>query len=339
MRRFLILCILLVTVTNLALCQVQDTTKKFTPSGKVEARIFSDFFYEFNQKKTAFEITRVYLGYNYNYSQTISARVTMDVSKPDIMVNGKSSDTIISSLQNVAHLKFAYGVYQKNKFSLSFGMIELNQFKLQDQFWSRRYVMKTIQDEYGICPSADIGVKADYKILDWLSADITMRNGEGFKKVQADNIYWYGLGFTLQPFKGFTYRTYFDYSKKVIGQINFSNFVSYNSKKFKIGFEVAVSQDNGYSDGKKLIALSTSAGFKLSPKLELFGRLDKLTSNTLTGSTHAWNYDNNLSLVMLGLQFNPIENIAFAVNGRYQVPENTTKDKKVSVYMNVDFKF
>jgi len=285
------------------------------------------------------EVTRAYLGYGYSYSESFSTRVTIDVSKPDIAVNGKVSDTITNSLQYTAHLKFAYGVYKYDRLSIAFGMIELNQFKLQDQFWGRRYIMKTIQDEYGFCSSADLGIKADYRFTDWFSADISMRNGEGFKKQQADNIYWYGGGFAVQPFTGFTYRTYFDFSKKVIVQTNFSNFINYSTNKFKVGAEVIVSSNNGYTVDKKLISYSALAAYQVAPKFELFGRYDNLSSNTLSGGANPWNYDTNADFAICGIQFCPMENIAIAVNGRYYLPENPTKDKKMSVYFNVDFKF
>lgn len=339
MKKTTILCAMFLCTAISLFAQVQDSIKKFNPTGKVEGRIFSDFYYEYNQKKTAFEVTRAYLGYNYNYTENVSARVLFDVAKSDIAVKGKTVDTITNSLQYTAHLKLAYGMYKYQKLTVSFGMIELNQLKVQDQLWGRRYLMKTIQDEYGYCPSADLGAKVEYKFADWLSSDLCMRNGEGFKKQQADNIYWYGIGFTLLPLKGFTYRTYFDLSKKVITQINFSNCISYITKKFKAGAEIVVSQDNGYYDGRKLISYSISAGYKLNSKVEFFGRFDQLTSNKLTGAANKWNYDNNLNFVIGGIQFNPMENIAISINGRYLTYENTTKDEKLSAYMNLDFKF
>ena len=339
MKIISLLLFLMFSVSAVALNQVQDSLIKYSPKGKVEGRIFSDFFYEFNQKKTAFEVTRVYLGYNYSYSENFSARVTLDVSKPEITISGTNSDTISTSLQHTAFLKYAYGVYKINRLTLSFGMIELNQFNLQDQVWAYRYVMKTIQDEYSFCPSADLGVKGDFKLSDWLSTDISFRNGEGYKKLQADNIYWYGIGFTLHPFKGFYYRTFFDYSKNVISQSTFSNFISYSGNKYRLGAEIVLSENFGFGEDKKLIGFSAFAAYRVSKKIEIFGRFDKLSSNTLAGATNAWNYNKNLGMGILGVQLNPLQNIAFALNGRYQIPENSSNDEKISVFMNLDFKF
>ncbi len=319
--------------------QVKDSLVKFSPNGKIEGRVFTDFFYEFNEHKTAFEISRAYLGYNYSYTENFSVRTVIDVSKPDVTINGKTVDTISTSLQHTAHLKFAYGTYQKNKFTASIGMIELNQFKLQDQQWGHRYIMKTLQDEYGFCSSADLGAKVDYKFSNWFSADVTVRNGEGFKKVQTDNIYWYGLGVTIQPFKSLYYRVYFDYSKKDVTQLNITNYISYIGTKFKVGAELELGQNFGNVVHKKLNGLSLFTVYQLTPKFEIFGRYDRLSSNTLSGQTNSWNYDKDLSTAILGIQINPIKNISISLNGRYVIPENSDKTKKISVYTNIDFKF
>jgi len=337
MRNTIILLVLFFAPL-LAIGQAQDSVKKFVPKGKVEVRIFSNFNYEFSQKKTAFDVTRAYLGYNYNYTENISARAVIDVSKPDIAINGKTVDTISTSLQYMAHLKFAYGVYKTDKFTLSFGMIELGQFKLQDQLWGHRYVMKTIQDEYSFCPSADIGFRGEYKIDSWISSDISMRNGEGFKKQQADNKYWYGIGLTLQPVKSFYYRVFYDYGDNEIVQSNLTNFVCFTSPKFKVGAEYVISNNFKFKEDQKLTGISVFASYQLTKKFEVFGRYDDLSSNTLAGKANAWNYDVDNQSMIFGLQLSPVDNISFSLNGRYQIPENSALDKKTSIFFNVDFK-
>lgn len=324
---------------SLLFSQANDSLKTFIPNGKFEGRIFSNFFYELNQKKTAFEVTRAYLGYSYNLSESISARVTFDISKPDISINGKTSDTLSTTLHHTVYLRYAYGVYQKNNFTFSFGIIDLNQLHFQDKFWSRRYIMKTIQDEFGFCPKADLGVKGEYKANKWLSTDFCIRNGEGFKKNQLDNKFWYGIGITVQPFNGLIFRSFVDYSKKVISQINFSNFIGYRNKTIMTSAEIVLANNAGFGDGKKLYAFSVYTSYKLLKKVELFGRFDKLSSNNLTGEAITWNYSNNSSFALCGVQYSFLEHFVVSLNGRYKIPQNSEVAKKLSLYVNIDLGF
>ena len=68
----------------------------------------------------------------------------------------------------------------------------------------------------GFGSSADMGVIGRYRFADWLAADISLINGEGYKKLNSDNKYRYGIGVTLTPAKGLTVRGYFDNADKDI---------------------------------------------------------------------------------------------------------------------------
>lgn len=56
-------------------------------------------------------------------------------------------------------------------------MIPLPGYDYGDKKWGYRYVFKPSHDEYGFGTSVNPGVSASYKIISWMSADLTLMNG------------------------------------------------------------------------------------------------------------------------------------------------------------------
>ena len=111
----------------------QNSTDEFKPNGKPLALIFTNYHTSFSDGETmpAFEITRAYLGYEYNFSKEWYAKVIMDVGNPKA-----------GSHEMAAYLKNAYMQYKKDKFTASFGMISTTQFKVSETIWGYRFIEK-----------------------------------------------------------------------------------------------------------------------------------------------------------------------------------------------------
>ena len=319
--------------------QQSDTVKSFIPKGKIEGNVFANFYYgeKDGTAKTAFQLTRAHLGYNYQFSESLSSRVLFDISNPKITVedtlNGKSS------LNHTAHLKFASLTYKLDQITISGGMIQLTQFKLQDKIWGRRYIMKTAQDEYGYCNVADIGVRIEYNVSNKIALDLTVRNGEGFKSTQTDDKYWYGLNIYLEPVKKIHYKILFDYFKDSLNQYNLSNFVGFDGSKFKFGIEYIIGSNFKQVKNQKLYCLSVYSSYTIVPKFEIFARFDRLTSNRINGNSNSWNYKNDLFLFLGGVQFTPTKNITTAINLQYRKYSNELNGNEVYGFINVSFNF
>ena len=88
-----------------------------------------------------------------------------------------------------------------NGWTLNAGLITTTQFKVQEDFWGKRYVMKSFQDEYKFGSSADLGGFGSLQFNKVVSADVILANGEGYKKVQVKDGLQYGAGVTLTPVK------------------------------------------------------------------------------------------------------------------------------------------
>lgn len=121
--------------------------------------------------------------------------------------------------------------------TLNAGLISTTQFKLQEDFWGKRYVMKSFQDEYKFGSSADLAFSVAYKFNKVVSADVIVANGEGYKKVQVKDGLQYGAGVTLTPVKGLVVRAYGSYNEAVEegekGITNLAAFVGYKMMPFR----------------------------------------------------------------------------------------------------------
>ena len=136
----------------------QETTSTFKPSGSPIVTVFTDFRVQSTDGKTntAFEISRAYLGYAYNFSPYFSAKAVMDVTDKN---NGYQGSAY------TAYIKNAYGEYSRNGLTLDFGLIGTNTFNLQEALWGKRYLLKSFQDLNGYASSADLGLGIKYQIM------------------------------------------------------------------------------------------------------------------------------------------------------------------------------
>ena len=309
----------------------QNEKESFKPSGKVFVRVFSNFNTTITNGKTAsaFVLDRAYLGYDFNLSENFSGKVNFDIGNPG---NG-------SSLEMTAFIKNAYLKYTLDKFSVSFGMIPTTQFELQERVWGYRYIEKSFQDDYKIGSSADLGISASYTFTNWLSADVIAINGEGYKKIQADNKFKTGLGLTLTPIKGLTARGYFDVMGKDSTQSTLVGFLGYEFAKGAIGAEYNLQNNFGYGKGKDLSGTSVYATVIPFKNIKLFGRYDYVTSTKLIGKTDNWNLSKDGSLIIAGIEFQPVKGVRISPNYRLWTPADKQKSPVNSFFISCDIKF
>lgn len=312
----------------------QELTKKekkeFKPSGKPFAKVFSNFHTDFHS--SAFQITRAYLGYKYKISENFSTKITLDVGNPK---NG-------SALEQTVFLKIAAVTYKKDNLAIDFGLIGLKQFKIQEEFWGHRYLYKSLQDNHKLGSSADLGASISYKFHEKVSVDFTVMNGEGYKKLQADDTYKSGLGITLKPMEDLTFRAYYDFTQKSETQSTIALFAGYKPvHNLSIGAEFNTQMNNKYLDQHNLFGVSAYASYDISKKFQLFARYDDVSSNTLTeaGETVPWDLDKDGSAIIGGVQFAPVKGVKMAVNYQgwnYDMPDVDTENQ---LYLSFEYKF
>lgn len=79
--------------------------------------------------------------------------------------------------------------------------------------------MKSFQDEYKFGSSADLAISASYDFNRYVSADVIIANGEGYKQVQVKDGLQYGAGLTLTPIKNLFIRLYGSFNEATEKQI------------------------------------------------------------------------------------------------------------------------
>ena len=299
------------------------------PKGKAIVQVFGNFHTGFGAENDdrGFELERSYLGYEYNLGSRLSVKGVMDI--------GKSSD--VGDYQRIAYIKNAMVSWKTGNLTLNGGLISTTQFNFQEKFWGYRYIMKSFQDEYKFGSSADLGISAAYKFADWISADLIIVNGEGYKKIQNNDGLNYGLGVTLTPLKGFQVRLYgglnesAEDGKKDI--TNMAAFMGYKHEKFAIGAEYNYMMNASYKEDADQSGYSVFASVNLRKDVSLFARFDDLNSK------NDWNEAKDESAAILGAQFKLGKYVKIAPNFRMTMPKVDGADECYSAYINCYFGF
>lgn len=328
MKKLLLIWLFFTGIINVTFSQ--EKSEDFKPNGKPLALIFTNFHSDFTDGETLpfFEITRAYLGYEYNFSKQWYAKTTLDVGDPEA---GKH--------QMAAFLKNAYMEFTNNNFSASFGLISTTQFKVSEKIWGYRYIEKSFQDAYKFNSSADLGFNLDYQFTDFVSADFSVLNGEGYKKLQADNFLRPGIGVTVNPVKSITARVFADYMGKDVKQQSLATFLAYTGKSLVLGAEYNYQQNYGMVEGQDIYGTSFFVTFQPSEKIKLFGRFDDLKSKVLAGETEPWQINKDGQLIMAGIEYAPVKGVKLAPNFRLWNTANELVPNTTSLYLNCELKF
>ncbi len=308
----------------------------FKPNGKPLVTIFSDFRYNVQDGKSnpAFELSRAYFGYIYNFSPNFSSKVLFDVS------NTKG----LAPSSFTAYVKNAYVEYATPVVKVDFGMIGTTAFNLQESVWGRRYLLKSFQDLNGFSSSADLGASVKVQIAPQLSFDAQVLNGEGYQNVQADSTLKVAAGVTYEPIKNLYFRVYGDYLKKnsslnTAAQKTVNAFVAYKGTDFTIGGEYNLQHGNKMVADHKLSGVSLWGSYNASNTVSVFARYDHLTSNTVGSATSNWNAAKDGNLYVAGVEFFPTKGVSISPNIQYNDPKSSSIKSTASYLVNVGLNF
>ena len=325
---FIIFIAITLSVSSM-LGQTEQTPDNLKPSGKPFAKIFTNFHTNFSDNKTLsqFELTRVYLGYKYSFSKQWSAKANLDVGNPE---SGK--------LQMTAYIKNAFVQYENEGLTAQFGLIGTSSFKLQECIWGNRYMFKSFQDQYGMGPSADLGMSVAYHFCNFFSADVSILNGEGYKKIETDSTFKYTAGATFTPIKNFYFRVYYDYMKKDTAQQTLSFFAGYDGPKWTGGVEYNNQFNHGMSIGKNYSGYSLYTAYSFE-KLKVYGRYDYLASVTLSGETDPWNLSKDGQQLIAGVEYTPIKGIKISPNYQLWMPKKSGSLSLSGAFLSLEISY
>ena len=324
MKKNFILAVLL-ACTNIT-TQAEEV-KQEEPKGKAIVQVFGNFHSGMGAQNDdrGFDLERSYLGYEYKLGKGLSVKAVMDI--------GKSSD--VSDNHRLAYIKNAMVSWKTGKLTLNGGLISTTQFNFQEKFWGYRYVMKSFQDQYKFGSSADLGLSATYKFSDRLSVDAIVVNGEGYKKVQKNDGFNYGLGVTLTPVKGFQLRVYgglnesSEEGEKDVA--NLAAFAGYKHEKFTIGTEYNHMWNASNKKDANQYGYSVYGSVKLTKATEQYARFDDLNSK------NDWHKAKDEKSAILGAQIKLGKYVKVAPNFRMSMPKADGADNKYAAYVSCYF--
>ncbi|MDR2953591.1 MAG: hypothetical protein LBV43_00745 [Prevotella sp.] len=339
MIRFYYIITLFLLIFIVLPVQGQDTLD-FKPSGTVIARAFLDYSTGFGKvnDERGFDITRAFLGYNYKITSNLQAQVIIDGA------SGNSSGKLEPYLRN------AFINWNDKGLNINLGLTGLMQFSTQEKYWMHRYIFKSLQDETKMAPSVDMGVTAEYEINRYLSVDLSLTNGEGYKKVKRDNTMRYAAGLSLHPTSTTILRVYGDIynddeiqrdalpegveNTKYKDQYTLSLFAGYQDKNVSGGIEYNKVYNKGFINKKDYYGYSFYASVRAASKWRIFARYDLIDSSTPASFSEPWN-DFDGQLMMIGAEFRPLKQLKFAPNFRNINPGRGRSEQYL--FVNVEF--
>ena len=282
-------------------------------NGKPIIQVFGDFHTGFgeNKEELGFDLSRAYLGYQYELQKGLSIKAVMDI--------GQSKN--VGDYQRIAYIKNAQISWRHNNLTLNGGLISTTQFNEIEKFWGHRYVMKSFQDEYKFGHSADLGLSASYKFTSWLTTDVIVTNGEGYKKLQQGNGLQYGVGATLNPTKGLFFRLYAGINDT--NTINYSFFTGYKNENFSLAGEYNIMENS-----KQGVSLYGTV--QLSKNSEFYARYDMLEEREVLNNK-------NYSCIRGGFQYAFNDKIKISPNIKISIPKNNDLNPEYFGFISVYF--
>lgn len=295
--------------------------------GKPIIQVYGNFHSGFGAANDdrGFELDRSYLGYQYKLNKSIEFKAVMDV--------GQSSD--VDDMHRIAYIKNAQVKWTTGRLTLNGGLISTTGFKVQEDFWGYRYIKKVMQDQYGYGSSADLGLSLSYRFADWISADVMVANGEGYKKIQKNDGLQYAVGATLTPCKGLTLRLYGSMNEKSKSSEKdsyvYAIFAGYRHSRFSIGAEYNRIENMKHVDNHHLDGVSAYATVVCHPKLKAFVRYDNLFSK------NDWNLGKDEATYTAGVEYRPCKYIKIAPNFRYHEAKAADVKDRYMAYISCSF--
>ena len=304
------------------------------PEGKVFGRIFANVYTGIGHenKSSAFEVRRAYFGYSANLNEYFSAEVKLDIGSPNDISE-------YSGIRRYAYFKTAALYYEKNKIYFKFGIIDIDHFDLQETWWGHRYIEKSFQDKHKFGDKADLGASFHYRFSPFISADITMMNGEGYSSLQSDDHFKTGLGVSIYPHKDLIIRVFSDLVNDDFVQSTLSTFLGYKFRPVTVGLEYNYKFNKNHLPDHDQWGYSSYISYQLNEKFELFGRYDKLMSNIPTEGDQPWNLAEDGSSIISGLEYQPVKGLKIALNYQDWYPYAANLDNQSYIFLNFEVRF
>ena len=307
-------------------------SEEFKPSGRFFGLLYTNYHSTFSggDNTSAFEITRSYFGYDFSFSKEITSRIMYDGTTE--VIKGK---TIYSG-----YLRNAYLQYDNKKFMIQGGLIGSEQISVMEKIWGYRYVTKPPIDYSGMIQAADLGLATKVYAADFLTLDLSVTNGRGFKDIASNGTYKMAAGFTLTPADNMMVRGFYD----MMGpsgrmQRTASILAAWMGPKFNAGAEYFRQDNAAMTDGRNYSGISVFTRVPVSDKVRLYARFDNIMSVIMDGDEDPWNISKDGSYIFAGIDFSPVRNVRISPNLNLFLPSDSGRDNVSTIGLNIEAKF
>ncbi len=329
-----IFCALLTCVLALiarGLSAQEDIGNPDLPKGSPILTVFANVHSGLSaeDRSSAFEVKRAYLGYGYRFDPHFSTEVKINIGSPE-------DTSEFSSIRQYAYFKTAALYWNKQKWTLKGGILNTEHFAIQERYWKHRYIYKSMQGEHNFGPKADLGATVIYRIHGKVELDASLMNGEGYRQLQRDDNFKASMGITCFPFERLLLRAYFDFINREVWQSTLSTFAGYRAKRITAGAEYNRKGNAGYAKTLNQTGLSAYLSIDINEQFEAFGRFDRLSSNRPEGYSDPWNLSKDGSAVITGIQYRPIDHVRIALNYRDWLPSAAGMGNLHYIYLNLE---
>lgn len=328
MRKYLIILV----VSAVSLSVSAQEIEEFKPSGKVFGLLFADYHntYSEGENLPVFQVTRSYLGYDYSFSKTVSSRVMFDGFTQ--VINGKMMIT--------GYLRNAYLQYDNGKLLMRGGLIGSEQLSNAEKFFNYRYIAKPTMDYAQMVFPTDLGFMARYKAADFLTIDMSVINGKGYKEITPDTTLKVVTGATIIPVKNLSLRLYYDLMGPSGGrQSTYSITGAYTGKILTLGAEYLSQSNHLMTTGEDYSGISIFSAVLLAKKFSAFARYDNIVSEVPEGETEPWNLANDGTRFSIGFDYSPAKSVRISPNFIGFIPEDEEAAFVGTVGINVEARF
>lgn len=329
MRKYLIL---VVAIHAISLSLNAQEKEEFKPSGKVFGLLFADYHNTFAEGESVpvFQVTRSYLGYDFSFSKTISSRVMFDGFTQ--VIEGKMMIT--------GYLRNAYLQYDNGRLTIRGGLIGSEQLSNAEKFWNYRYITKPIIDYTQMTFPTDVGFMAKYRIADFLTVDMSVINGKGYKEITPDTTLRVVTGATLIPLKKLLFRVYYDLMGPAgARQSTISLTGGYTGKTLSVGAEYLAQSNHFRVEGENYSGISIFTSVRFAEKFSFFARYDRMKSVIPEGETEPWNLNSDGQKFFTGFDYSPAKNVRISPNFSGFIPDDEDPGFVGSVGISLEARF
>lgn len=354
-----------VFVSNAQDTAIVTKEKKFTPSGKVFAAMFFEYynvlqgddiytgksqFTKNNAGDNSFSFRRVYLGYTHSFSEKFSGKVEFEITDFTILEGGQRAPFL-----KEANLTWK-NIYPLADLSVGHCLTPVWSLNGAEWFWQYRSIEKTMADARGLRSSNDSGIRLRGSFNKSRTYGYNFMVGNG-NSARAENdkykIVYFNLWTKLLD-KRLYLEIFQDYNKAADNKYITTTkaLIAWKTPKYTIATE-GVNQMRskfGADNGNYIIqGISVFAHFNImDEKLRAFGRYDSFNPDAEFAFSH---YDGDdiipfdENFYVLGFDYRPLKNIHIMPNiwinsyNNKTVGQTTPKSEIVArLTFNVSFK-